>query len=274
MSTLTRSATLPYASTDAALLISTARRLLLDPIEIGPIRLVGVGFSGRPDVQQESLFPDLDQGAEDGPVSGSQGPVPAPVVAGPTPWRIGDDVMHPDHGHGWVQGAGARRDDDPVRDQGIRARPSRAPSAPTFPRSAARIRSTVWIGRSTSTRCTAATVVAHRQPQAATISSTGSPRPARPSTALGPARGRSVRYHDRAGIDERAARTVAGVHPSARHPGGHRDARAPAAQARRAPSMMAAPALPGSERLRVPDRARRRPHRRRVRRRRRPGRPR
>ena len=46
MSTLTRSATLPYATTDAATLIATARRLLLDPVDVGPIRLVGVGFSG------------------------------------------------------------------------------------------------------------------------------------------------------------------------------------------------------------------------------------
>ena len=65
MSTLTRSATLPYATTDAATLIATARRLLLDPVEIGPIRLVGVGFSGLSDVQQESLFPDLELMAED-----------------------------------------------------------------------------------------------------------------------------------------------------------------------------------------------------------------
>lgn len=106
MSTLTRSATLPYASTDAALLISNARRLLLDPIEIGPIRLVGVGFSGLSDVQQESLFPDLDQVVEDGEVGGTEGHAPAPAPAGPTPWRVGDDVMHPEHGHGWVQGAG------------------------------------------------------------------------------------------------------------------------------------------------------------------------
>ena len=64
MSTLTRSATLPYATADAATLIGTARRLLLDPVEIGPIRLVGVGFSGLSDVLQESLFPDLEQAAE------------------------------------------------------------------------------------------------------------------------------------------------------------------------------------------------------------------
>ncbi|MGW0158719.1 DNA polymerase IV [Mycobacterium sp. NPDC003323] len=102
MSTLTRSATLPYASTDPAALVATARRLLLDPIEIGPVRLVGVGFSGLSEVQQESLFPDLD--LVDDEVPGSQ--TAAPVHAGPEPWRIGDDVVHSEYGHGWVQGAG------------------------------------------------------------------------------------------------------------------------------------------------------------------------
>ena len=63
MSMLTRSATLPYATADAATLIAMARRLLLDPVEIGPIRLVGVGFSGLSDVRQESLFPDLELAA-------------------------------------------------------------------------------------------------------------------------------------------------------------------------------------------------------------------
>jgi len=104
MSTLTRSATLPYATTDAATLIATARRLLLDPLQIGPIRLVGVGFSGLTDVRQESLFPDLDQLAE---VSDTHQPVAAPTpVPGPAAWRVGDDVAHPEFGHGWVQGAG------------------------------------------------------------------------------------------------------------------------------------------------------------------------
>ena len=104
MSTLTRSATLPYATTDAATLIATARRLLLDPLQIGPIRLVGVGFSGLTDVRQESLFPDLDQLAE---VSDTHQPVAAPTpVPGPAAWRVGDDVAHSEFGHGWVQGAG------------------------------------------------------------------------------------------------------------------------------------------------------------------------
>ena len=61
MTTLTRSATLPYATGAPSTLIATARRLLLDPVEIGPIRLLGVGFSGLSDVRQESLFPELEQ---------------------------------------------------------------------------------------------------------------------------------------------------------------------------------------------------------------------
>src|SRR4029078_8089622 len=70
MSILTRSATLPYATTDASTLTAMARRLLLDPVEIGPIRLVGVGFSGLSDVRQESLFPDLELMAEEGAETG------------------------------------------------------------------------------------------------------------------------------------------------------------------------------------------------------------
>jgi DNA polymerase-4 len=107
MNTLTRSATLPYATTEAAALIAMARRLLLDPQEIGPIRLLGVGFSGLSDVRQESLFPDLDMSEPEShqPVETAAaamfGPSPEPL-----PWRVGDDVTHQDLGHGWVQGAG------------------------------------------------------------------------------------------------------------------------------------------------------------------------
>lgn len=103
MSTLTRSATLPYATAEAATLIATARRLLLDPLQIGPIRLLGVGFSGLSDVRQESLFPDLDQG--EAQVSDTRQPIAVPAPDDPG-WRVGDDVAHPDFGHGWVQGAG------------------------------------------------------------------------------------------------------------------------------------------------------------------------
>ncbi|MEH3141949.1 MAG: DNA polymerase IV [Mycobacterium kyogaense] len=105
MSTLTRSATLPYATTEAATLIGTARKLLLDPVEIGPVRLVGVGFSGLTEVRQEPLFADPELAMEET----SDGGVPATlsdVAAAAPAWRIGDDVTHTEFGHGWVQGAG------------------------------------------------------------------------------------------------------------------------------------------------------------------------
>ncbi|MCV7260352.1 DNA polymerase IV [Mycobacterium shimoidei] len=102
MSTLTRSATLPYATADPAALVAVARRLLLDPRQIGPIRLLGVGFSGLSDVRQESLFPDLDLSTPTAETDHSAGASAQPVTA----WRVGDDVVHRDFGHGWVQGAG------------------------------------------------------------------------------------------------------------------------------------------------------------------------
>jgi DNA polymerase IV len=110
MSTLTRSATLPYATTDGAALAALARRLLLDPRQIGPIRLLGVGFSGLSNVRQESLFPDLeltmsdaDAGTDAAAVEPGTAAQRADEAAG---WRVGDDVTHTDLGHGWVQGAG------------------------------------------------------------------------------------------------------------------------------------------------------------------------
>ncbi|HYZ67967.1 MAG TPA: DNA polymerase IV, partial [Mycobacterium sp.] len=106
MSILTRSATLPYATTDASTLIAMARRLLLDPVEIGPIRLVGVGFSGLSDVRQESLFPALELVAEDVSNASSLPPTVTDLAATPPAWRIGDDVAHTEYGHGWIQGAG------------------------------------------------------------------------------------------------------------------------------------------------------------------------
>jgi DNA polymerase-4 len=106
MSTLTRSATLPYATTEPGALIAVARRLLLDPLEIGPIRLLGLGFSGLSDVRQESLFPDLELSAEPTEAHHSVESDSGPPLPQDTSWRIGDDVKHLELGHGWVQGAG------------------------------------------------------------------------------------------------------------------------------------------------------------------------
>ncbi len=100
MSTLTRSTTLPYATADAATLIGSARRLLLDPAEIGPVRLLGVGFSGLTEVRQEPLFAEVDAEVEQTTHAAEAAPTAS------TAWRVGDDVCHDQFGHGWVQGAG------------------------------------------------------------------------------------------------------------------------------------------------------------------------
>ncbi|MFB8004596.1 DNA polymerase IV [Nocardia sp. NPDC056000] len=117
MSIVTRSFTLPYATEDLATLTAAAQRSAIDPVELGPIRLVGVGFAGLSEIRQESLFPELDQAVDSGE-SVSEEPTLG-IAAGPVPevppatrsyakesWYPGLDVAHPDFGHGWVQGAG------------------------------------------------------------------------------------------------------------------------------------------------------------------------
>src|SRR6185312_4135789 len=86
-------------------------RLLLDPLQIGPIRLLGVGFSGLSDVHQESLFGDLElssQSPETHEAHENFETLRAALLSGQDAarWRIGDDIVHREFGHGWVQGAG------------------------------------------------------------------------------------------------------------------------------------------------------------------------
>ncbi|MEV0030959.1 DNA polymerase IV [Nocardia sp. NPDC050793] len=114
MSVVTRSFTLPYATTDLATLTTAAKRSAIDPAELGPIRLVGVGFGGLSTVRQESLFPELDQSPADDTLDTEWESSEAAALAAPAAdsspsarlWFPGMDVSHPDHGHGWVQGAG------------------------------------------------------------------------------------------------------------------------------------------------------------------------
>ncbi|ORM08614.1 DNA polymerase IV [Prescottella equi] len=106
MSIVTRSLTLPYATTDLQILTATAQRQVIDPLELGPIRLVGVGFGGLSAVSQGSLFPELDQAV---PAEDDVAEADAIAEDGSDTtvrWRPGVDVSHPEYGHGWVQGAG------------------------------------------------------------------------------------------------------------------------------------------------------------------------
>jgi DNA polymerase-4 len=116
MSVLTRSTTLPAATTELPVLTAAAQRLALDPQEIGPIRLVGVGYSGLTAVQQFAMFPELD-GAFEAPESASTESASAELYhpGGRDPnvdqlrWTTGNDVHHREFGHGWVQGSGHGR---------------------------------------------------------------------------------------------------------------------------------------------------------------------
>ena len=115
MSVLTRSTTLAAATTELPVLAAAAQRLALDPQEIGPIRLVGVGFSGLTAVQQFAMFPELDS-TFDAPESSAEStseemyhPGGRDPNADRLRWTTGNDVHHREFGHGWVQGSGHGR---------------------------------------------------------------------------------------------------------------------------------------------------------------------
>ena len=143
--TASRAETASTATTDLAVLAATARRLAVAALPDAGVRLVGVSYSGLTSAVQEALFGEPGAGSGDqGPGdegsgdegSGDEDPGPAPAGApdavpaagpadpggdpggdpdpdpGPGPagaWRTGDDVAHPEHGHGWVQGSGHGR---------------------------------------------------------------------------------------------------------------------------------------------------------------------
>ena len=98
-----RSSTLAYATDDLDTLISAAYRIARYPDELGPIRLVGVGFSGLEAVLQEVLFPELDRINLPEAETGEALPV---APSGTRAWAATQDVWHSEHGHGWIQGAG------------------------------------------------------------------------------------------------------------------------------------------------------------------------
>lgn len=102
MSIATRSTTLPFATEDLPTLTAAAQRAAVDPRELGPVRLVGVGYAGLSTIRQESLFPELDRlGAEStdagGPVESD--PPPRDLTdgrpAGPAAFAAGTGVDGP-----------------------------------------------------------------------------------------------------------------------------------------------------------------------------------
>jgi DNA polymerase-4 len=112
--TSSRSATSGSGSTDLQTLTAVAQRLARTAVPEGGVRLIGVSLAGLIDNPPPTLF---EPGRFEA-VPAYSGPVePEPDDPDPSTteglddrsWRPGDDVRHPDHGHGWVQGAGHGR---------------------------------------------------------------------------------------------------------------------------------------------------------------------
>jgi DNA polymerase-4 len=111
--TLSRSSTLPAPTDDPATVARLARTLLEDLDTSGGVRLLGVGVSGLADWIQEDLFAasgDVEeQTPEDGGAEVEEEPDQAGARwrnAGPQSWAPGMDVVHAEHGRGWVWGSG------------------------------------------------------------------------------------------------------------------------------------------------------------------------
>jgi DNA polymerase-4 len=105
--THTRSATLA-GPTDRPALVSRVARSLLDEVDTsGGVRLLGVGVSGLADWIQEDLFGD-EEDALDEPLSAPHPQAETRPRHGHG-WMPGMDVVHREHGPGWVWGSGLGR---------------------------------------------------------------------------------------------------------------------------------------------------------------------
>ncbi|WP_373694816.1 DNA polymerase IV [Kineococcus terrestris] len=117
--TVSRSRTLTHATSSAREIGGHAADLLAGVDVADGVRLLGVGVSGLSEYAQADLLADLlpppgepeEQevlGEPEGPGDGAED-VPAPEPAGEPVWRPGQDVVHDEHGPGWVQGSGVGR---------------------------------------------------------------------------------------------------------------------------------------------------------------------
>ncbi|MFD7668885.1 DNA polymerase IV [Streptomyces sp. NPDC059788] len=117
-STLTRSETLRGPTDDPGVVREAAARLLDLVDTTGGVRLLGVGVSGLADFTQEDLFAQLatEKAAEEEAErerravdEAARQAVAEPGPERPRRWLPGLDVVHDEHGAGWVQGSGVGR---------------------------------------------------------------------------------------------------------------------------------------------------------------------
>ena len=106
-STHTRSTTLPAPTDEPRVVARLARSLLAEVDTSGGVRLLGVGVSGLADWIQEDLFADLEPEPEQAvdPLADEA----IERVARARRWAPGMDVVHAEHGPGWVWGSGRGR---------------------------------------------------------------------------------------------------------------------------------------------------------------------
>jgi DNA polymerase-4 len=110
--TSSRSETAGVASTDLGALTAVAQRLARAAVPQGGVRLIGVSLAGLTDDPPPALFEPLAPAAAvaaPAPVESAESALPEEEPVVERPWRPGDDVAHPEYGHGWVQGAGHGR---------------------------------------------------------------------------------------------------------------------------------------------------------------------
>jgi DNA polymerase-4 len=109
-STHTRSATLAGPTDNAKVVARLARSLLGDVDTSGGVRLLGVGVSGLADWIQEDLFSEYDDEPDEHPSDVEPLDVDAvDRITRGRMWSPGMDVVHAQHGAGWVWGSGVGR---------------------------------------------------------------------------------------------------------------------------------------------------------------------
>ena len=106
--TTSRAETHAVATTDLATLTDTAQRLAVAALPDAGVRLVGVSFSGLTTAVQEALFPETPAPRDPGARAG-RAPARARARSPAASGAPATTSRHPEHGHGWVQGAGHGR---------------------------------------------------------------------------------------------------------------------------------------------------------------------
>jgi DNA polymerase IV len=102
--TLSRSTTLTEPTDSATTVARLARGLLADLDTSGGVRLLGVGVSGLADWIQDDLFGEPEPDPDDAELT--ELAATPPTVRARSVWVPGQDVVHDEHGAGWVWGSG------------------------------------------------------------------------------------------------------------------------------------------------------------------------